>query len=117
MADKHTKAQRSHNMSRVRSSKTKPELRIRKLMHGLGFTYQPKNIFGKPDYARRKNKLALFIDGCFWHACPTHYSCPSSNVSFWKVKIAANRKRDLKVNRALRKDGWKVIRIWEHDLR
>ncbi|MBU3896901.1 MAG: very short patch repair endonuclease [Nanoarchaeota archaeon] len=117
MTDVHTRAQRSYNMSRIKSSKTKPELSIKKLMKRLGFSYQPKGIYGRPDYASKSYNIALFIDGCFWHKCPKHYRAPKSNRLYWLPKIARNVKRDRKVNCILRKKGWKVIRIWEHDLK
>ncbi len=60
--------------------------------------------------------MVVFVDGCFWHACPKHSSTPASNRAFWKRKLAANQFRDRQVNRTLRKSGWRVVRIWEHDL-
>ena len=68
---------------------------------------------GTPDFCWPKKKLAIFVDGCFWHGCPRCYKSPKSNVKFWKAKIDGNRKRDLRVNSALRGMGWMVIRIWE----
>jgi len=117
MADVLTKEQRSYNMSRIRASKTKPEFRIKKLMELLGMTYQPKNIYGKPDFANRKERIAVFIDGCFWHGCPNHYSTPKQNRSFWKTKISGNKKRDKEVTKHLSGNGWNVVRLWEHDLK
>lgn len=61
-------------------------------------------------------KAALFVDGCFWHGCPRHFIQPKGNAAFWRKKIATNRARDRKVNRTLRTLGWKVIRVWEHEL-
>lgn len=112
-----TKAQRSYNMSRIRSSKTKPELKIKKLMKKLGFSYQSKGEYGKPDFVSRKLKTMVFVDGCFWHRCPEHYRDPKSNRKYWIPKIERNVKRDKEVARVLKKKGWKVIRIWEHDLK
>lgn len=117
MADVLTKEQRSYNMSRIRSSKTKPELKIKKLMKKIGFGYHLKNIEGNPDFADRNRKIAVFIDGCFWHACPEHYKEPKSNATFWSKKIKQNKARDEKVNGILIKSGWQVIRLWEHDLK
>ena len=117
MTDVHTKEQRSYNMSMVKASKTKPELKLRKFLKILGFTYQPKNIYGKPDFADRKEKIAIFIDGCFWHKCPKCFKLPKSNVKFWREKINKNVERDKKVTRKLKKDGWKVLRIWEHNIK
>jgi DNA mismatch endonuclease (patch repair protein) len=61
-------------------------------------------------------RLAVFVDGCFWHACPWHATKPRNNAAFWREKLAANQARDRKVNRALRAAGWRVLRLWEHDL-
>ena len=74
-------------------------------------------IFGNPDFVFSKIKLAVFVDGCFWHGCPRCYSEPKSNRAFWRRKITTNRKRDLAVKRALRKSGWRVMRIWQHELK
>jgi DNA mismatch endonuclease (patch repair protein) len=73
-------------------------------------------ILGKPDFAFRKQKLAIFVDGCFWHGCPRCFRLPKQNRAFWKVKIEGNRKRDRLVNGRLRRLGWKVIRIRECQL-
>jgi DNA mismatch endonuclease (patch repair protein) len=70
-------------------------------------------LFGKPDFAFRKRRLAVFVDGCFWHGCPKHARQPKSNRAFWRQKLSANKTRDLLVNRELRKRGWLVVRIWE----
>jgi len=68
------------------------------------------------DFVFREERVAVFVDGCFWHACPKHSNVPASNRAFWKRKLARNQFRDRQVNRMLRKIGWRVIRIWEHDL-
>jgi len=117
MTDVHTKKQRSYNMSQIKSSNTKPELKFKKTLRLLGFIYQPKNILGKPDFANRKEKIAIFIDGCFWHKCPKHYKNPKQNEKFWTEKIQKNVERDKKVTKKLKKAGWRVIRIWEHKIR
>jgi len=70
----------------------------------------------KPDFVFPKSKLAVFVDGCFWHGCPRHFIRPRGNAAFWRKKIAANKARDRLVNRTLRRQGWKVLRIWEHEL-
>jgi DNA mismatch endonuclease (patch repair protein) len=70
----------------------------------------------KPDFVFRKARLALFVDGCFWHGCPRHATKPANNRLFWKKKLAGNKTRDRVVNRALRRAGWKAVRIWECDL-
>ena len=75
------------------------------------------NIFGKPDFVFPEVKIAVFVDGCFWHGCPKHANAPKNNREFWRQKIDANKKRDQKVNRRLRSEGWSVQRIWEHDIK
>jgi DNA mismatch endonuclease, patch repair protein len=71
---------------------------------------------GKPDFAFRSARLAVFVDGCFWHSCPTHGRRPDSNQNYWLPKLARNKRRDQHVSRELRASGWTVIRFWEHDL-
>ena len=70
-------------------------------------------MFGKPDFIFRKAKVALFVDGCFWHGCPRCKRAPTSSAEFWQAKIQRNIKRDKKVSRQLRKEGWKVVRVRE----
>jgi len=70
----------------------------------------------RPDFVFRARKLTVFVDGCFWHGCPRHFSQPRNNAAFWRKKIAANRTRDRLVTRTLRQLGWKVVRVWEHEL-
>lgn len=71
----------------------------------------------RPDFVFLRLRIAIFVDGCFWHGCPRHHRRPTSNVDFWSRKIAGNRARDRRNTRWLRRDGWTVIRIWEHSLR
>jgi DNA mismatch endonuclease (patch repair protein) len=106
-------------MSRIRGHGNKDtELALIKLLRRHGVTGWRRNqkVFGKPDFLFRRYRLALFVDGCFWHGCPKHCKIPSGNRSFWKKKFATNKARDRRVNRELRRLGWQVIRIWEHDL-
>src|ERR1700722_16136317 len=120
MADVLTKAQRSYNMSRIRSQKTGPELKLRELMllNGvLNFQTQPKNIFGRPDFYFPTAKLALFVDGCFWHGCTECFRSPKTNKDFWNSKIKKNIARDRTVDKELKKRRIKVIRIREHELK
>jgi len=117
MVDVHTSKQRSYNMSRIKASETKLELKFKKLFKVLGFIYQPKNVYGKPDFIHKKEKITVFIDSCFWHKCPKHYKGPSTNKKFWRDKINKNSERDKKVTKKLKKDGWRVIRIWEHSIK
>ena len=119
MADVLTKKQRSYNMTRIKSKNTGPELVLRKLLSKnkvRGYRIHSK-IFGKPDLVFTKNRLVVFIDGCFWHKCPLCFVKPASRVEFWKEKITGNLKRDKEVNKFLLKNNWKVLRIWEHELK
>lgn len=116
MADVLTKKQRSYCMSKIRSKETKAELTLKKELRGNGFVYQPR-LYGRPDFANRKEKKVIFVDGCFWHKCPKCYKEPKTRKEFWVSKIQRNVERDKEVNKELRKRGWKVIRIWEHDVR
>ena len=101
-------------MSKIRSKETKLELKFKKLIIGLRLRYQPKMI-GKPDFASKKLKIAIFIDSCFWHKCPKHFRQPKANKSYWKSKINRNVERAKEVNKLFKKEGWKVIRFWEHE--
>lgn len=81
-----------------------------------GWKLHSRLVAGKPDFYFPKRRVAVFVDGCFWHACPKCFQAPRQNGQFWREKIERNRKRDQRVMRSLRCDGIKVIRIWEHDL-
>lgn len=99
---------------------TPAELRLRRSLHALGLRY---SVDAKPlpdsprraDIVFRKAKVAVFVDGCFWHGCPLHGSWPRANAPFWRAKIRANRERDSDTNVRLRGRGWLVIRVWEHE--
>jgi DNA mismatch endonuclease (patch repair protein) len=117
--DVFTKAKRSEVMSRIRGQGNKDtELALMKLFrrHDIAGWRRRHPIFGKPDFVFPKRRLAVFVDGCFWHGCPKHANLPANNRAFWKKKMAANKARDRQVNRTLRNAGWRVVRIWEHDL-
>ena len=119
MPDVFTKAKRSQVMSRIRGHGNKDtELALMKHFrrHRITGWRRRQPVFGKPDFVFRQQRLALFVDGCFWHACPKHSKLPANNRPFWKKKMAANQARDRRVNRTLRQGGWRVVRIWEHDL-
>ena len=110
---------RSKLMSRIRSRGNKnTEMVLVRLLKKNRITGWRRNqkVFGKPDFLFRRNRLALFVDGCFWHGCPRCYRRPKSNRKFWDNKIGRNRKRDLEVSRELRRLGWVVMRVWEHEL-
>ena len=116
MADIFTRAKRSEVMSRIRSRGNRAtELRLIALMRAHGITGWRRNarLFGKPDFVFRAARLAVFVDGCFWHACPRHATMPRSNRAFWKAKLTRNAGRDREVTRTLRKAGWRVLRVWE----
>lgn len=119
MVDVHTKDQRSYNMSMIRGKDTKPEIRLRQYLFsgGLrGYRLHYK-LIGKPDIVFTRKKVAVFIDGCFWHKCPKCFKGPKTNKKFWTEKIESNIRRDKKVNRELKKQEWHVVRIWEHELK
>ena len=119
MPDVFTKEKRSEVMSRIRGKGNKDtEVALAKLFRTIGITGWRRHypIVGKPDFAFPKQKLALFVDGCFWHGCPKHATRPKGNSAFWSAKLDGNKARDRKVNRELRAKGWRVLRIWEHDL-
>jgi DNA mismatch endonuclease (patch repair protein) len=119
MADVFTKAQRSLVMSRVRGrGNASTELRTAALLRVNKVTGWRRNslIFGKPDFVFRESKVALFVDGCFWHGCLRCYRAPRTSAAFWRAKIERNMQRDLKVSRHLKRLGWKVIRVKECQL-
>src|SRR5882672_7162239 len=119
MADVFTKAKRSEVMSRIRGRGNKDtELALAMLMRRHGITGWRRNrpVFGKPDFVFLKLKLAVFVDGCFWHGCPKHATKPKNNWTFWRRKFFANKARDQIVTRTLRRAGWRVLRVWEHEL-
>lgn len=121
MADVHDKKTRSYNMSRIRSGNTKPEMLVRKFLHANGFRYSlhKKSLPGKPDIVLPKYKTVIFIHGCFWHG---HTNCkyfviPKTRADWWLNKINTNKANDEKAVKALKKDGWKVITVWECGLK
>lgn len=115
MADNLTKQQRSFCMSRIKRSKTKPELLLKKKLKG--YLYQPKNMFGNPDFINLKKRKVLFVNGCFFHQCSVHYVEPKSNKSYWIPKIEKNVIRDKEVDIAYKNAGWQIKRVWEHELK
>lgn len=119
MTDIFSKKKRSEIMSKVKSKDTKIEIEFRKAIWKAGFRYRknPSGYFGKPDLVSKKNKTVIFIDSCFWHGCKKHCRLPSTRKSYWLPKIERNKQRDKEVNRHYKKLDWKIIRVWEHDLR
>lgn len=119
MADIWDKKKRSEVMSRIRGWGNKStELRLIAIFREHGITGWRRNqpLFGKPDFVFRRQRVAIFVDGCFWHGCPRCYVRPGSNQIYWDGKRAANRSRDRRVSCKLRASGWHVMRIWEHQL-
>lgn len=116
--DVHTPEMRSYNMSRIRGADTKPEMLLRKALWAAGYRYRLKvKLPGKPDLVFISKKIAIFVDGCYWHGCPKHASKPKTNVLFWEEKLDGNIERDKRVNRDLVDRGWKVLRLWEHEIK
>lgn len=135
MADVFSKAKRSEVMSRIRSHGNKDtELRLMAVFRANGITGWRRQVVvtfpvlgsqfavagsrGKvrPDFVFRRERVAVFVDGCFWHGCAEHYRRPKGNRKFWDAKITRNMERDAAVTKALRKAGWRVLRLWEHEL-
>ena len=119
MADTLTPAERSERMSRIRGRDTKPEMLVRRFLHGQGFRYRlhVPDLPGRPDLVLPKYGVVVFVEGCFWHG----HSCqkgrvPGTNSAFWQAKVATNTARDERNGRSLRRLGWRVIRVWECQL-
>lgn len=119
MPDVFTKAKRSEVMSRIRGRGNKEtEIALTKLLraHRITGWRRHQSLFGKPDFTFRKERVVIFVDGCFWHGCRTHANMPVNNRMFWEKKLGTNKRRDRLVTITLRERGWVVLRIWEHDL-
>lgn len=100
---------------------TGPELALRRLLHRIGLRYRvdfPIDVGARkvrPDVVFTRRRLAVFLDGCFWHGCPEHCRLPASNREYWTVKIGRNRERDARISATLEAAGWHVVRAWEHE--
>ena len=118
MPDTVSKKKRSEIMSKVRSKDSKIEIDFRKAIWKVGFRYSknPTKYFGKPDLVLKKHKAVIFVDSCFWHGCKKHCRIPSVRKNYWTQKIARNSTRDKEVSKHYKKQGWKIFRIWEHNL-
>ncbi len=121
MADVHTPEVRSYNMSMIKGKNTKPEIIVRKFLHSKGFRFRlhKKDLPGKPDIVLSKHKTVIFIHGCFWHG---HKNCkyfvvPKTRTKWWLNKIMENKKTDKKNNLKLRNKGWRIITLWECQLK
>jgi DNA mismatch endonuclease (patch repair protein) len=106
-------------MSRIRSKHNRrTEIALLQMMRSSGISGWRRQVrmLGTPDFCFRKQRVVVFVDGCFWHGCPKCYTRPKTNRKFWDTKVATNKRRDRRVNNELKAGGWKVIRIWEHSL-
>jgi DNA mismatch endonuclease (patch repair protein) len=118
--DRIDKETRSRVMATVRSKNTRLEEKLTVILNTAGLTEYiryAQGLPGTPDIAFEKQKVAVFLDSCFWHGCPKHLRRPSSNTEYWQAKIERNIKRDCRQRAALRRLGWSVMRVWEHDLK
>ena len=114
-----SKADRHKNMQNIRSKNTIPELLVMNELkkRKIYFAKHVDKLFGKPDIVFRRKKLIVFIDSDFWHYNPKKFIMPATNIEYWDKKIQRNIERDKLVNKALRKNGWQVIRFWESDIK
>ena len=120
MADIYSKSKRSEVMSLVRGQgNVATEVAMVALLrrHRIIGWRRHRPLFGNPDFIFPTARLAMFVDGCFWHCCPKHASQPKSNGTSWQRKLSRNKARDREVNRTLRASGWRVVRVWQHDLK
>jgi DNA mismatch endonuclease (patch repair protein) len=120
MADVFSKKKRSEVMAAIRSKGNRDtELRLMSILktYKISGWRRHSPLPGKPDFAFRRERVVVFIDGCFWHNCPLHGRTPTTNRSYWVKKMERNRKRDLRVNQLLIEKGWRVLRFWEHQLK
>lgn len=117
--DNLTPKQRHKNMQAIRSKGTVPERMIMRELRRrkIYFARYVDSIIGKPDIVFRRNKIVVFIDSDFWHGNKKRFITPKTNVKYWREKIVRNRERDKEVNHLLKKDGWKIIRLWEYDIK
>jgi len=120
MSDIVSKKKRSQVMAAIHSKGNKAtELKLISIFrtHGITGWRRSQKALGNPDFVFHRERLAVFVDGCFWHGCPIHCRKPSSNLDYWLTKIRRNQERDSVVRNGLCGNGWRVARIWEHELR
>lgn len=120
MTDILSKKKRSQVMASIRSTGNKAtELKLISIfrMNEITGWRRRQKLLGNPDFTFSNESLVVFVDGCFWHGCARHLRLPHSHKRYWRDKIANNKKRDLSVRRKLRQMGWRVLRLWEHELR
>lgn len=113
--DKFSKKKRSEIMSKIKGKDTWLEIFLKSILLGSYLRYHPR-ILGNPDFGSKSKRIAIFVDGCFWHGCPKHYKRPKSNCVYWTKKLAVNRKRDRKISKKLGKMGYRTIRVWEDNI-
>lgn len=117
MADVLTREQRSQCMSQIKGKDTKPEMKLRRALWGLGLRYRLNTkLPGRPDLVFPRARIAIFVDGCFWHGCPQHCNRPKTNSDFWENKLSSNIERDKRVNAELLAMDWTALRFWEHEI-
>lgn len=118
MVDTVSKETRSRIMASIRSKNTNPEKKVRKILWASGrrFRIHDKKVFGTPDISNRVRNIAIFVDGCFWHGCGKCYRPPKTNSTFWKNKIRRNQKRRRLVQAVLKKENFRVLEFWEHEI-
>lgn len=109
---------RSQLMARIPGRDTSPERILRKALWTAGLRYRVNlpTSAGRPDIVFRRERVAVFVDGCFWHGCPDHYVRPRSRCDFWAQKLRTNFERDYRQSQLLERDGWRVYRVWEHEI-
>lgn len=115
--DRISRAARSRVMSRIRSKDTLPEIMLRNALWHSGTRYRKYYGREKIDIAFPRKRVAVFVDGCFWHSCPLHGHMPKSRETYWTQKLSANGRRSAKKDSRLSEDGWEVLHIWEHSIR
>ena len=116
MVDNLSKEKRSKVMSSIKGKNTMPERILGGVVDRRIIRFQP-NILGKPDYGNKRRKIAVFVDGCFWHGCPVCYKEPASNKDYWSSKLLRNKRHDEEVTNTLKKEGYRVFRFMEHEIR
>lgn len=118
MADNLTREKRSKVMASIRGKNTKPELIIRKRIWAAGKRYRihDRSVSGIPDISNKRKKVAIFIDGCFWHGCNECYKEPLTNTLYWQSKILRNKERRTRVVEELRIKNWTILEFWEHQV-
>jgi DNA mismatch endonuclease (patch repair protein) len=110
---------RSRNMAAIKRKNTSVEWKLRRALwaSGLrGYRVDSSRVTGRPDVAFGPSRVAVFVDGCFWHKCPECYREPTTNVGYWRAKTERNAARDKAVDQGLADDGWTVLRLWEHEV-